>query len=225
MITSASVTLTLTSTGSSYNLSSAVLSVTQATKSIGVSYSIPVSVSVSIPTSSSGNPGYQLGKKITLHSNLYVIQNPSTGTCYTTGSNLSTISMFFGLNQIFSCVGSSSCSNNFYIDTILQSSWSIQKYALNSTDNITVTGTGKSFNTSCNSERIILNIIYSQDGWELDPQYYITGASMTTVSSPENTTTNRYFQINWIYADPSTVSTPPSNTFYTYFSYLWTPLK
>lgn len=79
---------------------------------------------------------------------------------------------------------------------------------------------------TCSSERIQLNLIYSRVGWDLDPQYYVAGGSLTTLPTPDSTDPiQKFLEINWIYVDPNTVSTPPTNTFYTYFNYLWTPLK
>lgn len=78
----------------------------------------------------------------------------------------------------------------------------------------------------CKSEHYKLNILYSSNGWLLDPQYYIVAASLSATAAPDNSTpTTKYLSYSWTYVDPSSVSTPPSNSFYTYFSYLWTPLK
>jgi len=151
IIKSASLTLVVVSSGNTYILSSASLSVTQSGVNLGTTSTISVSVSASLPTSFSGNPGYQVGKNIVLNSNLYSIENPSTGSCYTVGSTTSsTIVIPFGLNQILSCNSPSPCSSSYYIDSISQSAWAIQKYGSKSSDTITVGGTGATVNTCGN---------------------------------------------------------------------------
>ena len=95
-----------------------------------------------------------------------------------------------------------------------------------SSDNSTiqVSGTGPSINT-CNSQQIVLNIIYSTGGWTADSQNYIVGAEITTVASSDSYWNKKYFKVNWIYVDPSSITTPPQNNFYQYFSYIWKPLR
>jgi hypothetical protein len=150
MITTASVAFTLASSGNAYVLSNnPSLLVNQTSLNIGKTYSIAVTVSVSMPSSLSGNPGYQIGKNIIFNSTIYSIGDPVTGACYGTPNSSSTISVPFGLNQIFSCISNSSCPSNYYIDTIAQSVLTIQKYGSKSTDTITVGGTGVTVNT-CN---------------------------------------------------------------------------
>ncbi len=72
-----------------------------------------------------------------------------------------------------------------------------------------------------------MEIIYSYAGWELDPQYYIVGAKLVSLNSPDTATDppTKYFGVSWIYVDPKTINTPPDNLFYEYFDDLWRPLK
>jgi len=69
-------------------------------------------------------------------------------------------------------------------------------------------------------------MLYSHNGWSLDPQYYIIGAMLSDKGTSDGSNpTKKYLKIDWLYVDPTNVTTPPSNNFYSYFSYLWTPLK
>lgn len=78
----------------------------------------------------------------------------------------------------------------------------------------------------CKAQTYTLNILYSSNGWLLDPQYYITAATLSAAGTADGSNpSSKYLSVVWTYVDPSTVSSPPTNSFYTYFSYLWTPLK
>lgn len=70
-----------------------------------------------------------------------------------------------------------------------------------------------------------LNILYSEAGWVLDPQYYILAAKVSTQTPINILVSRKYFSVNWIYVAPDEISSPPTNYFYQYFSYLWYPLK
>lgn len=150
------------------------------------------------------------------------ILNSVTGNCATASTNPS-ISIPFGVSSTYSCPSPSPCNSSYYIDTLGSLNITINKYAFQSTDTITVGGNAT---MGCKAERYTLNILYSSDGWQLDPQYYVLAASMSAAPTPDGSNpTSKYLTITWTYVDPSTVSTPPSNSFYSYFSYLWTPLK
>jgi hypothetical protein len=150
------------------------------------------------------------------------ILDASTGNCATSASN-PTIPVPFAVDKTVSCPSPSPCTNNYYVDTIGSLTLSLSKYAAQSAETIAVGGNAT---LGCKSEHYKLSIIYSSNGWLLDPQYYIVAASLSATAAPDNSTpTTKYLSYSWTYVDPAAVSTPPSNSFYTYFSYLWTPLR
>lgn len=185
---------------------------------------VTVVVTIAAATAAkSGNPGYLQGKPITM-SNIASIIDSTTSNCATSSSG-SAISVPFNVKQTFACSSPTPCSSNYYIDTLAaNNSLTINKYASQSTETITVINNAAS--VGCLAETYTLTIFYTVDGWLLDPQFYITSAVLTAVAAPNNgTPSKKYLSYEWRYVDPSSVSNPPQNTFYTYFSYLWTPLK
>ena len=195
---------------------------------MGATSSVSVTRTITTPTPSSGNPGYLLGKAITITApaTFNAIADPTTTNCYAAGAAAGTISILFGESATYRCQSPLPCTNSYYIDSLLSTTITIQQYASQSTTTITATGTTNNI-TDCNYATYTLEIIYSYDGWELDPQYYIVGAKIVPSFNPDTPTspTTKYLTISWVYVDPKTINTPPSNNFYTYFSYLWTPLK
>jgi hypothetical protein len=157
-----------------------------------------------------------------LNGGIAAILDSTTGNCATSASG-SSITIPFGVGQTFSCPSPSACTNIYYIDSLANITLSLNKYALPLSDTVTVSASNM---LGCNASSYTLNILYSSDGWLLDPQYYIAGASLSATPTPDaSIPTAKYLSVTWTYVDPASVSTPPSNSFYTYFSYLWTPLK
>ncbi len=225
VLTGMTITYSIGTSGTSYIISGVTITPTYSTVAYGSTVLVSLSMTVSSLVSSSGNPGYRLGKPITISPSVFAIGDPTTGTCHTTSTG-STLSLLFGQSATYSCRSTSPCTTSYYIDSLIKSSISIQKYASQSTDTITVSGTSSGKN-GCTYESYNLQILYSYSGWSLDPQYYIVGATLSGQNSSDNSTnpSKKYLSVSWIYTDPQSVSTPPSNFFYTYFSYLWTPLK
>jgi hypothetical protein len=131
-------------------------------------YPVKTTVTINKPsTSTSGNPGYVLGKPVTFlnsgaNFNLFNIGD-SSGNCVASGST--PYSVNFGQNSIQTCVSASPCGSSLYIDSLIkQISLTINQYASQSASTISVTGTSASFN-SCSYQTIVLDIVYSQDGW------------------------------------------------------------
>jgi hypothetical protein len=210
--------------GGFYALQNVVVSTpTTAPITLNTLTTVSVTISISTSTPKSGNPGYLQGKAITMSGGIANILDTLTGICSTSSSG-SAISIPFNVKKTVSCSSPTPCTSNYYIDTLSNLSLTINKYAAQSSDVITVIN---NFTPNCSTtESYTLTILYSLDGWLMDPQYYIVSASLSATATPDNTAaTTKYLQIDWIYVDPSTVSAPPQNTFYTYFSYLWTPLK
>jgi hypothetical protein len=183
---------------------------------------VTVSINIAPATAKSGNPGYLQGKPTTMSGGIAGILDSTTGSCTTSASNPA-ITLPFAVDKTVSCPSPSPCTNNYYIDTIGSLTLSLNKYAAQSTETVSVGGKAA---LGCKTEHYKLNILYSSNGWLLDPQYYIVAASLSSTTAPDNgTPTTKYLSYSWTYVDPSSVTTPPSNSFYTYFSYLWTPLK
>ena len=142
------------------------------------------------------------------------------GSCMTSAG--SDLYLNFGVNQSWSCHASTNpCAGSFYVDTLAAGTLDLKKYATG-TEAVNIVGLTEN---SCSKQSITLNIVYSSAGWLLDPQYYIMGAVVTLSSGPDPTWTQKYFNVKWLYADPSTISSPPTNSFYEYFSLLWQPLQ
>jgi hypothetical protein len=207
-----------------YTLQSPTVStLTNPSASLNTQYTVTVSVNIAPANNpKSGNPGYLQGKPITMSGGIAAILDSTTGNCATSASG-SAISLPFAVSQTLSCPSPSACTNTYYIDSLSSLNLTINKYASQSTDSVSVSASNT---LGCNASSYTLNILYSSNGWVLDPQHYIVGASLTTTPTPDaSIPTNKYLNIKWTYVDPTTVSAPPSNSFYTYFSYLWTPLK
>jgi hypothetical protein len=149
------ITYSLTSSGSSYVLSSVNVSPVYKSITIGSTSIVTLIVTVTSPTAYSGNPGYQLGKPVTISPSLSAIANPTTGVCYLSTSTSGSISLLFGQTSTYSCLSSSPCSNSYYIDSLLTSTITIQQYASQSTNTITVSGTGASLK-GCSNEAYTL---------------------------------------------------------------------
>lgn len=201
------------------------------TKNPTVPLNTPLTITVTITrsisnanTAMSGNPGYLQGNPITMSGGIFSVTNPTDNNCVNVANSVTNgkISVPFGVNAEFQCSSPNPCSSSYYIDSISQISLTLNKYASTS-DTVTLGGTSS---TNCAIETYTVNILYSYNGWQLDPQYYIAAAYLTTSTSPDTATpTSKYLRFNWLYVDPSSVSSPPQNSFYTYFSNLWTPLK
>jgi len=170
MITAQQITLTLSSSQSEYIITAATVTITQTAVTLSGNQKYPVKTTVVInkpSASKSGNPGYLLGKYVTfLNSGAsYDFYNigDSSGSCLTSGSTVNSVN--FGQNLIQSCASSSPCGSSLYVDSIVkQTSLTINQYAAQSTSTISVTGTNSTFN-SCSYQTIMLNILYSQEGW------------------------------------------------------------
>jgi hypothetical protein len=141
------IAYTIGTSSTSYVLSSVTITPTYRTVSYGSTVIVSLSVTTTSPASTSGNPGYRLGKPLTISPSIFAIANPTTGACLTTSSS-SPLSFLFGQPAIYSCSSSTPCSVSYYIDSIIRSSISIQKYASQSTDTITVSGISTA--NSCN---------------------------------------------------------------------------
>ncbi len=125
MITSQSLNITLSSSGSSYIIDS--ITVNLSTNNIALSsnqrYSLSTVININKPVTSieySGNPGYQVGKTVGLAKagvtySLFHIADVS-GNCVGTGVDKLVVS--FGQNQVYSCVSATPCSSNLYVDSI-----------------------------------------------------------------------------------------------------------
>lgn len=133
VLTGLTISYTLSSNGANYILTGVSITPTYTNINFGSTVVVKVTKTVTSPTSTSGNPGYQLGKPITISPSLSSISNPSSGACYTTGSAAGSISILFGQSAAYSCLSTSACSNSYYIDSLLASTIIIQKYASQST--------------------------------------------------------------------------------------------
>ena len=122
---------------------------------------VTTTVALTKPSERSGNPGYIVGRNIVILSSLSIITNPSNGNCLTAASN--NISIPFGVQQTYSCVSASPCTNAFYIDSLPSLSISLQKYA-NDASTITVDTSGSS-SLGCQTQTYTLDIVYTYDGW------------------------------------------------------------
>jgi hypothetical protein len=196
------ITYSIGTSGTSYIISGVTITPTYSTVAYGSTVLVSLSMTVSSLVSSSGNPGYRLGKPITISPSVFAIGDPTTGTCHTTSTG-STLSLLFGQSATYSCRSTSPCTTSYYIDSLIKSSISIQKYASQSTDTITVSGTSSGKN-GCTYESYNLQILYSYSGWSLDPQYYIVGATLSGQNSSDNSTnpSKKYLSVSWIYTDP-----------------------
>jgi hypothetical protein len=149
ILSSVTITLTLTSTGTVYQLSSAtVASNYEASVAHGTTVNVAVNVVVNnVAVAVSGSPGYQVGKAVKMVSAIPAIGD-ADGNCRTTAAGSLPIS--FGVAQTFSCKAVTPCTTAYIVDTIGKSTISVQKYASKSSDLITVSGTSATLNT-CNS--------------------------------------------------------------------------
>lgn len=225
MLTGLAISYTIGSVLGVYTLSAATITPTYSTVALGASTVVTLIRTITTPTTTSGNPGYHLGKAVTVTSTLSAIGDPATGTCYVTGAAAGTTTLLFGESATYRCESPTSCALAYYIDSLLTSTITIQQYASQSTTTVAVTGTSP--NTNCNYEGYTLELVYSYNGWELDPQYYVVGAKLIPSFNPDVQVApaTKYLTVSWVYVDPKTITTPPSNNFYQFFSNLWTPLK
>ncbi len=150
MLTGLTVAYTIASTGSSYSLSGVSITPTYSNVNFGSTVVVTVSQTATTPSSNSGNPGYQLGKPLTISPVLSAVGNPTTGVCYTTAGASGSLVILFGQSASYSCTSPSPCSTSYYIDSLLTSTITIQKYASKSAAVITVSGTGATLN-GCSS--------------------------------------------------------------------------
>lgn len=93
-------------------------------------------------TSSSGNPGYIIGKPLKFSSSggIYRIANPTDSSCLTTPDS-TLLDIKFGVNQTFHCLTTSPCSASLYIDQLsLANTYKLSKYASKSTEEVSVAG-------------------------------------------------------------------------------------
>lgn len=148
VLTGITISYTISSSNSAYVLSNPTITPVYSSVTIGDTSVVTLIVSVSSPASNSGNPGYQLGKSITITPSLSAIANPTTGECYATATG--SITAYFGQTSSYQCLSTTPCSNSYYIDSLLSSTIKIQKYASQSTETITVTGTNANSN-GCNN--------------------------------------------------------------------------
>lgn len=89
VLTSLAITYTISSTLSAYTLTSATITPTYTSVALGSTATVTVTRTITMPTTTSGNPGYQLGKAITITSptSFFPISDPITSTtCFATGS-------------------------------------------------------------------------------------------------------------------------------------------
>ena len=224
VITAVALTMTLGSSGSEYTLSSTSLSYTQGTVAFNTPTVVTVTVTLTEPTASSGNPGYIVGDPITVPSSLFITADTTSGACLTTSATTA-LSIPFAVNSTFRCTSASPCSTSYYIDTFPSLTITLQRYASQSTESVTV-DVSSAGTYGCNTTVYTLNVLYTYAGWVLSPQYYILSAEMTPTDNPEGgAPSDKYFSVNWVYVDPGSVATPPTNLFYEYFDRLWTPLR
>ena len=126
----------------------------------------------------SGNPGYLMGKNILMENSnaAFSLSNiaDASGNCAVSAT--SSVPILFGQNEVYSCISSNPCASNLIVDSLAkQSNLKIFKWAKGSNDTVLVGGTGSAVNT-CSTQMIVLNIVYSSAGWQLDLQNYIIGA-------------------------------------------------
>lgn len=213
--------------GGTYNFQTLTVNTPSTNPSATLNTALTVTVTISFTTANtaqSGNPGYLQGSSIKM-TTISGISDTTTGVCATVAGAASNaaISVPFNVKKTVSCSSPTPCASSYYIDSLSNLSITLNKYASQSTETITV---GKSISVDCKAESYTLTVLYSVNGWLLDPQYYIVSALLTASPTPDKTDpSTKYLTFDWIYVDPEMVSTPPQNTFYTYFSYLWTPLK
>ena len=162
VLTGVTISFTIGSSNTAYVLSNPTITPVYSSVTLGDSSIVTLIVSVSSPSANSGNPGYQLGKAITISPSLSAIANPTTGNCYSSATG--SITAYFGQTSTYQCLSATPCSNSYYVDSLMTSTIKIQKYASQSTETITVVGTGAGLN-GCNNEGYTLQILYSYDGW------------------------------------------------------------
>ncbi len=122
------MTATLGYSSGSYSLSSVVY----APNTISVTYGgeIQVKVQISLTTSTqqkSGNPGYIIGKPITMTNGIGEILSSTSGICSTSATGALTIP--FGINTVYSCPSPLPCSASYYIDSLSSITLTVNKYA------------------------------------------------------------------------------------------------
>lgn len=92
-----SIVYTISSILSAYSLSSASVTASYSSLTVGVPSIITVTQTVTAPAATSGKPGYQLGKAITVGgSGLSGIADPTSGVCYLTAAATGSISVLLG---------------------------------------------------------------------------------------------------------------------------------
>ena len=95
VLTGLTITYTISSVLSVYTLSAATITPTYSTVALGTSAVVSLTRTITTPTTTSGNPGYQLGKVVTVTSTLSAIADP-TGICYTTAAASGVTTLLFG---------------------------------------------------------------------------------------------------------------------------------
>ena len=98
MLTGVTIAYTISSTLSVYSLASATIVPVYSTVALGATSFVSVTRTITTPTPSSGNPGYLLGKAITITApaTFNAIADPATTNCYAVGAAAGTISILFG---------------------------------------------------------------------------------------------------------------------------------
>lgn len=125
MITEQQIDLTISSSGSSYIIDLITVTLTKSKIDFSVykNYQIKTIINVANAASTvsySGNPGYLLNKAVKMESsagtyNLFNIADAS-GNCVISG--VSTVSLLFGQNALYSCISSNPCASSLYIDQL-----------------------------------------------------------------------------------------------------------
>ena len=119
---------TLGYSGGSYSLSSIIYTPNTMSKNLGSEIQIKVTINIATATQKqSGNPGYIIGKPITMANGIGQILSTVNGICTTSATGILTIP--FGTNTIYSCPSPVPCPATFYIDTLSSLSMTVNKYA------------------------------------------------------------------------------------------------
>ena len=98
MLTGVTIAYTITSTLAAYSLTTATITPVYSTVALGGTSFVSVSRTITTPAPSSGNPGYLLGKPITITApaTFNAVADPATTNCYAAGAAAGTISILFG---------------------------------------------------------------------------------------------------------------------------------
>ena len=103
VLTALTVIYTVSSTQSAYTLSAVTITPTYTNVPIGSSTVVTVTHTPTAPASLAGNPGYKLGKTVTINPALFAMADPATGACYTTAGAAGSTNLIFGQEAIYRC--------------------------------------------------------------------------------------------------------------------------